>query len=78
MKLKLSDYRRYAIPVIERVIKMRPERQPIDIIGDLAIATNCHIILVAHYLGELHGKTVQLTNLIVRLMEFYKIDEVVE
>lgn len=78
MKLKLSDYRRHAIPVIERVIKMRPERQPIDIIGDLAIATNCHIILVAHYLSELHGKTTQLTNLIERLMEFYKIDEVIE
>ncbi len=78
MKLKLSDYRRHAIPIIQRVVKMRPERQPIDIIGDLAIATNCHIILVTHYVCELYGKTVQLTTLIVRLMEFYKIDEVME
>lgn len=78
MTIDLERYRR----VIKPLIKLYVERQTrtvtkSQVCGPLAIATNCPIIAVAHFVGELYGFDAELTGYIDRLVAFYKVDAVI-
>lgn len=56
--------------------KDKTEEERYEGIGMLAVATAVPVVVVCCYLGELYGFWPELKALLKRLMEFYKVDEV--
>lgn len=72
----LNVYRHNIKPIVKQRCDAK-DTKPIEQIGAIALATNCDIIIVAHYVGELYGFSSELNDMIKRLKKFYKSDEVI-
>lgn len=74
-KLDINQYRaRYKD--LEKVLKMNPEKNRIDWLGELAFITFCHIIAVECFIMEIEGETEEMINKIKRDMKFYGYDSI--
>lgn len=74
--LDLNDYRHTTFSLVKSICEFRADENPYDLIGDIALATECPIIVVAHYVGEIYGQTPELLSQIDRFMIFYNETEV--
>jgi hypothetical protein len=77
MRVLNCDSYRVNVPDIEALSQKKTPEERIKQIGTLAVITGVPIIVVCHYLGELWGYTPELTARIEKLMEFYKVDGVI-
>lgn len=71
-----ADKYRINIPDIIAFTHDKNEKERMEFMGMLAIATNVPIIIVATYIGELYGFTPELVSFIERMKLFYNIDTV--
>lgn len=71
MIYNLSTYRTAVLPQVKAWIEAKggvPESH----LSELALATSCPIIVVAHFIAEAYGMTDSLMQRIVDLKTFYK------
>lgn len=57
-------------------IDNRPDKNPVELISEMAVHTGCPIIVVCYFLGELVGFTPELQSKIESLKKFYGVTEV--
>ncbi len=72
----LALYRRTVKPTIKAWIDAKGGT-PVDHAGELALASQCPIVCVVHYIGELYGYTPEVDRLLTELLEFYKPEDVI-
>jgi hypothetical protein len=75
----ILDSKKYLIQktYIKNWIDTKPEIKLVDHIGDIALASGLHIVLVAHFMIELYGENEELLSKKKRFMEFYGIEGVI-
>lgn len=76
MTIDCNDYRNN-IEYLKNFLKDKSIKEQYEEIGMLSIVTNVPIIVVACYVGELCGFTIDLIDFINRLKTFYTIDKVI-
>lgn len=77
MTIDLSRYRHSIKPIVEAFVDRDEGKEPMhELCGRIAIATNCPIIAVGHYMAELYGMTPELRGFLDRLITFYKVDSI--
>lgn len=76
MKIDLLKYKRN-LPAVENYLKANPQMSFDDKMTNLSVVTYVPLIVVAHYIMKIEGKSKEFDAAIVRLMAFYKYDEVV-
>ena len=72
-----SKYIRVKV-VIEQWIEKNKDLDPVKMVSHLAIATECPVIIVCQFVGELHGFSEELQRIMHVIMKFYKIDTIIE
>lgn len=77
MVLDLSKYRTATLPDIERWVKYRADWTLKEHLKLLPNYTQCHIVAILYYLGELSGFTNEINTTITYLTAWYHITEVV-
>lgn len=75
MTLNADEYR-INVEVIGQLTDGMDEEERLGYIANLALITSVPIILICTYLGELYGFSEVLLARQARLMDFYKITEV--
>lgn len=79
MKVEIGLYRNnfdFIKHYYEREIQIH--KDVVKIISELSVATGVPVIVVAHYIGEIHGYTDEVNNTIKNLIEFYGYKEIKE
>ena len=77
MIVDLNKYRWAIKPICRSYAEREPDAPKDDLCARIALATNCHLIAVVHYMSELYGMTPELEGFLGRLIAFYKIDGIV-
>lgn len=72
MTYDLNKYRHTMLPIIERWCANNVDKDPVDMIGAMALATHCHIVYISYYVGERYGFTPKLLGLIESISRFYQ------
>lgn len=75
MVLDCNKYR-LSFKDIQYYSKNKKDKELIDSISMIAIATNVPIIIVCYYIGELYGFDSILKSMIQRLRKFYHVKQV--
>jgi hypothetical protein len=75
MVINLDKYR-VNVPAVKVWMENRPDRDPIETLGELAVATNVPLIVIVYYAGELFGFSEELKQFSERIKEFYGIKDV--
>lgn len=75
MILDVSRYR-ICVPNIEAMMRDKSEDERYQLLSIAAVSEACPIIAVCWYVGELYGFWPKLQDLITRLKEFYRIEEI--
>ena len=76
MTIDLNRYR-INVPLVESWIKFKKDKDPADLAGELAIATNVPIIAILHYIGETVGFSDKINADIESLKKFYGITQII-
>ena len=76
MTLDISVYRTINKDYFKAWVERFPDKNPIELIGEMSAATFVPIIAVCYFIGELKGFTPELDAKIKRLMKFYHIDNI--
>lgn len=77
MIIDLSKYRKVIKPIVKLFVDRNPDKDKCDIVGEIAIYTNCHIVAVCYYMAELYGMSEDLQKTKDSLEKFYKFPEVI-
>lgn len=75
MILNADEYR-INVKTIEYLTRGKTDKELLDFIGMVSIATSTHIILCCVYVGELYGFSEELLAFMERLKAYYRISEV--
>lgn len=75
MIYNLSSYRHTIRPVIQQWVEVKGLDKMTA--GLIALSTNCPIVVVNYYIGELYGFTESLNNTIKGLEMFYKVEKII-
>lgn len=76
MKIEIEQYR-VQRPVIAEWLRRRPDVDLVQEIAEIAISTNCPVIIVAEYIMEIKGRTEALVEAQNSFMRFYGVTELV-
>jgi len=71
------DKYKLSLPFIRDLTKDLTQLERLQTIGIIAIASGVPIIVVATFIGELWGYTIELEGFIERLKTFYMVEEIV-
>ena len=74
MTLDLDLYRRAVKPIVKVYMDRHKGENQSKLIGDLASDTYCHIIAIAHFVGELYGMDPETQRILDVAIAFYKCD----
>lgn len=76
MTIDLLKYKRN-LPAVENYLKTNPHMSFDDKMTNLSVVTYVPLIVVAHYIMKIEGKSKEFETAVTRLMAFYKYDEIV-
>lgn len=76
MKIDLS-LGQVHLKTIKGMIEHREYEDVGELVGDMANATQCHIIICIYYTMHFAGRTPKLEKSLATCMEFYRIKEII-
>ena len=76
MRVDLALYTVH-LKTIKGMLENRVYTTPREIVSEMALATQCPVIVVLHYVAHLTSMTPELEESIKRVKEFYQIKEII-